>query len=158
MTETTALPPLEIVDGERFTIRHFAGSETLEVAKDVDGDLAFHAEHDGTVAMIAAADVPRFIEALARLTGNEPTLLQVADFIKRARREALEEAAKECDEYAAWHQSEDDGLSGFDRMATGARECAAVIRALAEPAPASHPPAPAPLYGEGASGPEPAGR
>lgn len=96
MTETKPLPPLEIV-GERFTIRHFAGTETLEVAKDVDGDLAFHAGHDGTVVMIAAADVSRFIDALARLTGNGPILMQVAEMIQRARREALEDAAAEVD-------------------------------------------------------------
>lgn len=152
MNETTALPPLEIVDGA-FTL--IVDGEPIEVSLAEDH---VRIEDDGMWIDIPEAEMPRFVDALARLTGNEPTLLQVADFIKRARREALEEAAKECDEYAAWHQSEDDGLSGFDRMATGARECAAVIRALAEPAPASHPPAPAPLYGEGASGPEPAGR
>jgi len=84
MTETKPLPPLEIV-GERFTIRHFAGTETLQVAKDVDGDLAFHADHDGTVVMIAAADVPRFIDALDRLTGGGH------------RRAVLKEAAREFD-------------------------------------------------------------
>lgn len=152
MNETTALPPLEIVDGA-FTL--IVDGEPIEVSLAEDH---VRIEDDGMWIDIPEAEMPRFVDALARLTGNEPTLLQVADFIKRARREALEEAAKECDEYAAWHQSEDDGLSGFDRMATGARECAAVIRALAEPAPASHPPAPALRCAGGASGPGPAGR
>lgn len=42
----------------------------------------------------------------------------------------LDEAAKEADEYAAFHDKHDDGLSGFDYMASGAREVAENIRAL----------------------------
>lgn len=136
MTETKPLPPLEIV-GERFTIRHFAGTETLEVAKDVDGDLAFHADHDGTVVMIAAADGPRFIDALARLTGNGTA-------IQAARRVALDQAAREVDCDCPGKDAVLAAKTKSDRWrACGEGFCGALmardIRALAEPTPATNP-------------------
>jgi hypothetical protein len=42
----------------------------------------------------------------------------------------VEQCAKVADEYAAWHDKHDDGLSGFDKMAEGAREVAETIRNL----------------------------
>lgn len=42
----------------------------------------------------------------------------------------LDEAAKVADEYAVFHAKHDDGLSGFDYMASGAREVAENIRDL----------------------------
>lgn len=42
----------------------------------------------------------------------------------------LDEAAKVADEYAVFHDKHDDGLSGFDYMASGAREVAENIRTL----------------------------
>jgi hypothetical protein len=116
MTETTdtALPPLEVKD-ERFKLRQYGGTEVLEVAQDVDGDLVFHTSHDGTVAMIHAADVPRFIDALCRLTGYDP------------RREALEEAAKIADELRHPNYS-----SETDDWVRGTSDAARAIRALAE--------------------------
>ena len=51
----------------------------------------------------------------------------------RHRIAALEEAAKVADEYVAFHDKHDDGLSGFTHMALGAREVAEEIRALKGP-------------------------
>ena len=53
--------------------------------------------------------------------------------VERGRREGIEEAARECDEYAAWRGEFDDGLSGYSDQAVGASECADAIRALATP-------------------------
>lgn len=53
--------------------------------------------------------------------------------IARHRIAALEEAAKVADEYVAFHDKHDDGLSGFTHMALGAREVAEEIRALKGP-------------------------
>ena len=50
-----------------------------------------------------------------------------------AENAALEEAAKVADEYVAFHDKHDDGLSGFTHMALGAREVAEEIRALKGP-------------------------
>ena len=41
---------------------------------------------------------------------------------------AMDEAAKVADESADWHSKNDDGLSGLDKMAEGAREVADLIR------------------------------
>ena len=54
--------------------------------------------------------------------------------IARHRIAALEEAAKVADEYVAFHDKHDDGLSGFTHMVLGAREVAEEIRALKGPA------------------------
>ena len=54
-----------------------------------------------------------------------------AGTIARVRAAALEEAARECDEYAAWRRELDDGLSGYSDQAVGATHCAAAIRAMA---------------------------
>lgn len=94
MSETRK--PLEIVD-EAFTVPSLCGMDKLCVRWNERDGLYLDNDRDGTVAIVEAADVPRFIDALARLTGNGPILLQVADFIKRARREALEDAAREVD-------------------------------------------------------------
>lgn len=138
--DDTPLPPLKIVDGERFTICHFAGGEpeTLEVAKDVDGDLVFHSQHDGTVAIIAAADIPRFIDGLCRLTGY------TTDPIKAARRVALDQAAREVDCGCSCSADVLAAETKADRWrACGEACCGALmardIRALAEPTPATNP-------------------
>ncbi len=46
---------------------------------------------------------------------------------------AMAHAAGVADEYAAWHNKMDDGLSGFDKMALGAEEVAAAIRSQEPP-------------------------
>ena len=56
-----------------------------------------------------------------------------AEPFARHRIAALEEAAKVADEYVAFHDKHDDGLSGFTHMALGAREVAEEIRALKGP-------------------------
>lgn len=75
----------------------------------------------------------RIDDALGFLLDNEREIVLQA-FARHAQ-QAREQAAKVADEYAAYHDKHDDGLSGFDKMALGAREVAEEIRALKEQPP-----------------------
>ncbi len=88
MTETKEPAPLEIVDGA-FEVPLVALTDTLYARFSERDGLYIDTDTDGTVAIFAPADIPRFIDALCRLTGNGP--------IRAARLATLREAAAEVD-------------------------------------------------------------
>ncbi len=66
-------------------------------------------------------------------TGGEIDLSDVARAaIRAAAPLILDMAADDCRTYSEWHNKMDDGLSGFDKMSLGAKECADIIRQLKE--------------------------
>jgi hypothetical protein len=87
---------------------------------------------DATRAQMHVGTLRRIARSALTSTAAVAAARDVA-LAERGRREGIEEAARECDEYAAWRREFDDGLSGYSDQAVGAAECADAIRALATP-------------------------
>jgi hypothetical protein len=152
-----ALADIERIQKER--AEFLAGVEALVGALKGERDealareAALHAlilEGDDPAKMVDADYLRRL--AIAAHSPQEAAVARDAALVERGRREGIEEAARECDEYAAWRGEFDDGLSGYSDQAVGAAECAEAIRALATP-PAGDSPPVVRLPGEG--GPQP---